>query len=100
MSASPAKSAQGAESGAADSATIAAKDTEIGRLNMLVKQRDNEIGILLNYLNKQKAAGDDNPSLPVEGAAMHSVGNSTQYSNASASRVTSTNATIEENKQA
>mmetsp|Transcript_8579 Transcript_8579/g.14480 ORF Transcript_8579/g.14480 Transcript_8579/m.14480 type:complete len:211 (+) Transcript_8579:916-1548(+) len=27
---------------------------EIQRLNMLVKQRDNEIGILLNYLNKKK----------------------------------------------
>ena len=26
---------------------------------MLVKQRDNEIGILLNYLNKQKESGGD-----------------------------------------
>ena len=32
------------------------KEQEISRLNMLVKQRDNEIGILLNYLNKQKEA--------------------------------------------
>jgi hypothetical protein len=32
---------------------------------MLVKQRDNEIGILLNYLNKQKEAGGDS-SVPVE----------------------------------
>mgnify|MGYP006978343299 FL=1 len=30
------------------------QEQEIGRLNMLVKQRDNEIGILLNYLNKKK----------------------------------------------
>ena len=35
---------------------------------MLVKQRDNEIGILLNYLNKQKEAGGANAdtSLPVD----------------------------------
>jgi hypothetical protein len=37
---------------------------------MLVKQRDNEIGILLNYLNKQKEAqdrGEDyNTGVPVE----------------------------------
>jgi len=26
----------------------------VQRLNLLVKQRDNEIGILLNYLNKKK----------------------------------------------
>ena len=26
---------------------------------MLVKQRDNEIGILLNYLHKQKESGGD-----------------------------------------
>lgn len=32
---------------------------------MLVKQRDNEIGILLNYLNKQKAAGGG-ADVPVE----------------------------------
>ena len=38
---------------------------EIQRLNMLVKQRDNEIGILLNYLNKKKEAGEDAGSLPV-----------------------------------
>jgi len=36
----------------ADPAEIVAKDNEVKRLNMLVKQRDNEIGILLNYLNK------------------------------------------------
>ena len=30
------------------------QESEIQRLNMLVKQRDNEIGILLNYLNKKK----------------------------------------------
>jgi hypothetical protein len=37
---------------------------------MLVKQRDNEIGILLNYLNKQKDAqgrGEEfNTGVPVE----------------------------------
>ena len=37
-------------------ANAAEKDAEVQRLNMLVKQRDNEIGILLNYLNKQKEA--------------------------------------------
>jgi hypothetical protein len=31
------------------------KEVEVNRLNMLVKQRDNEISILLNYLNKKKA---------------------------------------------
>lgn len=30
-------------------------EAEVQRLNLLVKQRDNEIGILLNYLNKKKA---------------------------------------------
>ena len=34
---------------------------------MLVKQRDNEIGILLNYLNKQKeAGGGGDTSVPVD----------------------------------
>ena len=41
--ASPMKDAQNPQSSA-----------EIQRLNLLVKQRDNEIGILLNYLNKKK----------------------------------------------
>ena len=44
---------------------------------MLVKQRDNEIGILLNYLNKQKESGGD-ASVPVETSMAV---NSTQYSN-------------------
>jgi kinesin family protein 6/9 len=35
-----------------------AKDAEIQRLHMLIKQRDNEIGILLNYLNKAKESAD------------------------------------------
>lgn len=35
---------------------------------MLVKQRDNEIGILLNYLNKKKEAGEDVGSIPVQRA--------------------------------
>ena len=51
IEASPAK--QGATGVvSADPAEIVAKDNEVKRLNMLVKQRDNEIGILLNYLNK------------------------------------------------
>jgi hypothetical protein len=29
-----------------------------------VQQRDNEIGILLNYLNKKKGSGDDGASVP------------------------------------
>ena len=32
---------------------------EISRLTLLVKQRDNEIGILLNYLNKKKTSGEN-----------------------------------------
>ena len=47
---------------------------------MLVKQRDNEIGILLNYLNKQKEQGAD-ASVPVESNMMNGGVNSTQYSN-------------------
>lgn len=39
-----------------------AQDQEIQRLNMLVKQRDNEIGILLNYLNKKKENGGSVPN--------------------------------------
>lgn len=45
------------------------KESEIQRLNMLVKQRDNEIGILLNYLNKQKEQKTENDfgqGVPVE----------------------------------
>ena len=42
-----------------DDPQIKEKEAEIQRLNMLVKQRDSEIGILLNYLNKQKEAGDE-----------------------------------------
>ena len=61
IEATPSK--QRAES--ADPAELIAKDNEVKRLNMLVKQRDNEIGILLNYLNKQKEAGGDS-SVPVE----------------------------------
>lgn len=34
---------------------------------MLVKQRDNEIGILLNYLNKKKEQGDQPGKLPMNG---------------------------------
>lgn len=33
---------------------------------MLVKQRDNEIAILVNYLNKKKEAGGDVPGIPVQ----------------------------------
>jgi hypothetical protein len=33
---------------------------------MLVKQRDNEISILVNYLNKKKEAGGDVPGVPVQ----------------------------------
>jgi hypothetical protein len=37
---------------------------------MLVQQRDNEIGILLNYLNKKKAggSGDEIQGIPVYSA--------------------------------
>ena len=33
---------------------------------MLVKQRDNEIAILVNYLNKKKEVGGDVPGIPVQ----------------------------------
>ena len=60
---------------------MAQKESEIQRLNMLVKQRDNEIGILLNYLNKQKEGGGD-VNVPVESSPMmgNGVVNSTAYS--------------------
>ena len=61
----PDNSSPAKESGS-NSATTQQKETEISRLNMLVKQRDNEIGILLNYLNKQKESGGDT-GVPVQG---------------------------------
>lgn len=48
-----------------------AQEQEIQRLNLLVKQRDNEIGILLNYLNKKKeqgASGLNNSDMKVKRA--------------------------------
>ena len=57
------------------------KDSEIQRLGMLVKQRDNEIGILLNYLNKQKESGGD-VGVPVT-SAMNTSGGSVQSTGAS-----------------
>jgi hypothetical protein len=44
--------------GATDEQPAQHDDAEVGRLNLLVKQRDNEIAILLNYLNKKKAQGE------------------------------------------
>ena len=38
--------------GGASSEELKSSQNEVNRLNLLVKQRDNEIGILLNYLNK------------------------------------------------
>lgn len=38
---------------------------EVGRLNMLVKQRDNEIAILVGYLNKKKESGGSDVGVPV-----------------------------------
>lgn len=47
---------------------------------MLVKQRDNEISILLNYLNKKKAGGAGNesfdPGFPVQRASGQKESNS------------------------
>lgn len=48
-------------------AKVQQQEQEISRLNMLVKQRDNEIGILLNYLNKKKEQGDQPGKLPMNG---------------------------------
>ena len=81
---SPARPGQAAiEAGggaAADPEEIKQKDAEVQRLNMLVKQRDNEIGILLNYLNKQKEQGGDT-SVPVNSTMANGGVDSTQYSN-------------------
>ncbi len=39
---------------------------EVKRLQILVSQRDNEIGILLNYLNKKKSGqGEEVGGVPV-----------------------------------
>ncbi len=38
---------------------------EVQRLQLLVQQRDNEIGILLNYLNKKKGTGEDGPPVGI-----------------------------------
>lgn len=56
------------ENSKANGQSNAQQDQEIQRLNLLVKQRDNEIGILLNYLNKKKEAGalPGGPGLPVQ----------------------------------
>ena len=48
----PATPSKGAAAASEETKDDPAKDAEVQRLNMLVKQRDNEIGILLNYLNK------------------------------------------------
>ena len=67
---------------------------------MLVKQRDNEIGILLNYLNKQKeAAGSGasaDTSIPVD-----SFGGGPQHNNMTHNGVINTSASTaaEETKQ-
>lgn len=58
---------------------------------MLVKQRDNEIGILLNYLNKQKEAGGGDTSVPVD--SFHSATHNGAMLNNN-----STNSTMEESK--
>jgi hypothetical protein len=55
-----------------DSKAVEEKEVEVKRLNMLVKQRDNEISILLNYLNKKKngepvgAEPSFEPGIPVQ----------------------------------
>lgn len=41
------------------------QEAEIQRLNLLVKQRDQEIGIMLSYLNKKKAENGQVPDIPV-----------------------------------
>jgi len=39
---------------------------EISRLQILIQQRDNEIGILLNYLNKKKGGEGGEAGIPVQ----------------------------------
>ena len=70
-----------AAKGEASSEELEQKNSEIQRLGMLVKQRDNEIGILLNYLNKQKESGGD-VGVPVM-SGMNTSGASTQSTGAS-----------------
>ena len=72
IEASPSKGAADASSskgGAVSNEELEKQNGEIQRLNLLVKQRDNEIGILLNYLNKQKEAGAS-ANVPVESSSM------------------------------
>jgi hypothetical protein len=38
---------------------------------MLIKQRDNEIAILVNYLNKKKGSGDQDDGIPVHRESDH-----------------------------
>ena len=52
-----ASSSKGGGGGGASAEELEKQHGEVQRLNLLVKQRDNEIGILLNYLNKQKEGG-------------------------------------------
>ena len=61
-----ASSSKGGDEGGVSQEDLEKQNTEIQRLNLLVKQRDNEIGILLNYLNKQKEAGES-ADVAVEG---------------------------------
>lgn len=49
-----------------DEAESKNQQEEVQRLQLLVQQRDNEIGILLNYLNKKKAPGEEIQGLPVQ----------------------------------
>ena len=48
-------------------------EDEVQRLQLLIQQRDNEIGILLNYLNKKKAAGGEDfvGGVPVQRASLN-----------------------------
>ena len=53
-----ASSKAGGVGGGASGEELEKSNTEISRLNLLVKQRDNEIGTRLNDLNKQKESGE------------------------------------------
>jgi kinesin family protein 6/9 len=51
--------------GDGDSKELRDMQAEMQRLNLLVQQRDNEIGILISHLNKKKGADGTAPGIPV-----------------------------------
>ena len=60
------------------------QEAEIQRLNLLLKQRDQEMGIMLQYLNKKKEQSSmANTDLPVQRASGGDSGSAMKDTNAS-----------------